>query len=100
MSYSYRIHELAHDEYMDAYEWYEFRKKGLGDRFMLEVEKVIKQITNHPMHFPQQRGNYRSVKVKGFPYAVLYEFFEHKNSIDIVAIYHSKRNPAKKFRKI
>ncbi len=39
MAYLMRLHELAHQEYIEAYEWYDTKQKGLGDSFMNSVEK-------------------------------------------------------------
>ncbi len=34
MAFAYTLHEEAHKEYIEAYEWYESRQEGLGDRFI------------------------------------------------------------------
>lgn len=100
MAYPYRLHQKAHEEYLDAYEWYELRQAGLGTRFMQSVETTLAQISNHPEYFSKRKGNYRAVKVKRFPYSIVYEFFPRKQFIHIASIYHGKRNPAKKYRRI
>jgi len=41
MAYPFRLHEQAHEEYIEAYVWYEQRQKGLGDGFMNSVEKRL-----------------------------------------------------------
>lgn len=100
MAYRYRIHELAHEEYISAYEWYEIKQNGLGDRFMNSVEKRLKQVSKHPEYFSKKHGNYRIAKVENFPYYIVYEFFSRKRLIHIAAIYHGKRNPRRRFRKM
>ena len=100
MAYGYRIHEQAHEEYINAYEWYEIQQKSLGDRFMKSVEIRLIQIIEHPEYFSKKHSNYRIAKVENFPYYIVYEFFKRKQLIDIVAIYHGKRNPQQRFRKI
>lgn len=30
MAYPYKLHEKAHEEYIDTYEWYELKQKGLA----------------------------------------------------------------------
>ncbi len=66
-------------------------KKGLGDRFMVCVERRLKQISEHPEYFWKRQGNYRAVKVQHFPYLIVYEFFKRKELIHIAAIYHGKK---------
>lgn len=99
MAYPLELHEEAHEEYIEAYAWYEKKQKGLGDRFMNSVEKRLRQISEHPEYYSRkQNSNYREVKVESFPYMTVYEFFLRKKLIHIAAIYHSKRNPKRKYR--
>jgi plasmid stabilization system protein ParE len=100
MGYTYRLNQQAHDEYIAAFEWYELKQDGLGERFMDCVEKRLKQIVAHPEYYSKRQGNYREAKVENFPYMIVYEFFKTKQLLHIAAIYHSKRNPKKKYRKL
>ena len=68
---------------------------------MKSVEKRLQQIGEHPEYYSKkQNTNFREVKVESFPYMIVYEFFKRKQLIHIAAIYHSKRNPKKKYRKL
>ena len=100
MAYRYRIHELAHEEYINAYEWYEIKQMGLGDRFMKSVELRLVQISEHPEYFSKTHSNYRIAKVENFPYYIVYEFFKRMRLIHVAAIYHGRRDPKRRFRKI
>jgi plasmid stabilization system protein ParE len=96
----YKLHEKAYREYIEAYEWYEERQERLGDRFMNNVEKRLHQISEHPYHYPNKHGNYREAKVEDFPFMIVYEVFKQKQLIHIAAIYHGKRSPKSKYRKL
>ena len=100
MAYQYRIHELAHIEYIGAHKWYELKQAGLGTRFMSCVERRLQQISEHPEYFSKKQDNYRIAKVENFPYYIVYEFFKRKQFIHIAAIYHGRRHPKRKFRKL
>jgi len=101
MAYPYRLHEQAYKEYIEAFGWYEQRKEGLGDKFMDSVEKRLQQISKHPEYYgKKQNSNFREVKVENFPYMIVYEFLKQKGLIHIAAIYHSKRNPGRKYRRL
>lgn len=101
MSYPYRLHEQAHEEYIAAYEWYEIRQKGLGERFANSVEKRLNQISEHPEYYSRKEHlRFREVKVENFPYMIVYEFFPRKQLIHIAAIYHSKRDSRRKYRSL
>jgi plasmid stabilization system protein ParE len=98
--YTYLLNEMAHDEFIAAGEWYESKQTGLGVRFMECVERRLLQISEHPEFYGKKKGNYREAKVENFPYNIVYEFFKRKQLIHIAAIYHSKRNPIRKYRKM
>lgn len=48
MSYIIRLHPAIQIEYNEAYEWYEDRSKGLGERFINAVRLKIGEITLNP----------------------------------------------------
>lgn len=100
ISYSYTLNELAYKEYIAAYEWYELKQDGLGDKFMTCVEKKLTQIIQHPEHYGKRDADFREAKVEHFPYMIVYEIFKRKKIIHIAAIYHGKRNTRKKYRKL
>jgi plasmid stabilization system protein ParE len=101
MAYPYRLNEQAHEEYIEAYGWYEQKQKGLGSTFMNNVEKRLQQISEHPEYYSKKHSsNFREAKVESFPYMIVYEFFKRKQLIHIAAIYHSKRNPRTKYRRL
>ena len=99
MAHPYKIHQKAHEEYLDAYEWYEMKQDGLGDKFMAAVEKRLVHISNNPEYYSIFVGRYRQVKVDGFPFVVVYEYFPRLKRIHIAAISHYKRNPKFRIRK-
>lgn len=99
MAIPYKVHALAYDEYIEAYVWYETQKEGLGDKFMQAVEQRLFAISKNPDYYTKLRGNFRQVKVAGFPFIIVYEFFPRRKYIHIAAICHSRRNPVKKYRK-
>jgi hypothetical protein len=44
MNYTCRFHPLTKQDYDEAYEWYEDRQKGLGERFLEAVRNKIEEI--------------------------------------------------------
>lgn len=54
MSYPYLFNKDAHEEYISAYEQYEIKQKGLGDKFMNCVEKRLLQISEHPEYYSKR----------------------------------------------
>jgi len=75
----------------DGYIWYEDAKEGLGDEFLLEVNKGLKKAEQNPILFSAISEHFRKLKVSRFPYLVLYEIEE--NFIFITSIWHTSRKP-------
>lgn len=73
---------------------------GLGNRFETEVESFLIKIAEHPgIYGYSYKQPYREVKLKTFPFSIVYKVNEHKKQVYISAIYHIRRSPQKKYRK-
>lgn len=96
---SYRVEFLARGrkELLDAWEWYDDRLPGLGDRFMREVNKRLQQIEKTPERYVERRKGFRETKVKVFPYLIIYRIQKRKKIIAISSIFHIRRNPKVKY---
>ncbi len=99
MSYRAVFHPAAEEEYDEAYQWYEEQLRGLGDRFEETLEIRLNQICSKPLLYPKKRGVFREAKIDTFPYQIIYKIYEKENMVFISAIYHTSRNPKKKYRK-
>ncbi len=99
MSYAIELHELANEEYISAYEWYEAREEGIGERFMAAVEQRLLQIVEHPLRYSVHHAKYRQVKVNRFPYSITYQVFPRKGIVHISSIRHASRSNHGKYRR-
>ncbi len=99
MDFPSKIHKEAHEEYITAYEWYEDQQEGLGGKFMNVVEKSLLQIRENPEHCSYINGTYRQLKIEGFPFTIVYQFFPRRKLVHIASIHHTSRSPKTKFRK-
>jgi plasmid stabilization system protein ParE len=59
MSFSVILLSRAKHELTDAWEWYEDKQPGLGDRFIKEVYKTINKIRRNPEHYQLRNSYYR-----------------------------------------
>jgi hypothetical protein len=100
MKYKIFIHPLASEEFLSGIAWYEEQVPGLGNRFLEKTKQKISQVENHPEYFGKIHGRFRQAKVDTFPYCIVFEFFPLKKIIHVVSIFHTKRNPRKKFRRL
>lgn len=98
MSYSLVLSERALDDLLDGWDWYEDKQEGLGDKFKDTIYKCLNVIKSNPDIGTKRRRTYREVVVKNFPYIVIYKTDKRSKNIFISTIFHTGRNPAKKYK--
>ena len=75
----------------DAYVWYERRRQGLGDEFLLAVQSAQLVLSERPEAFPALHRQTRRALLKRFPYSLYYRIYAER--IVIVACMHARRDP-------
>ena len=83
----------VYDDIKTAYDWYESQRVGLGEDFLLTLEESYVKITRTPKLY---QGIYKLVRrklVRRFPYGIF--FVIRENTIIVLAILHTKREPQK-----
>ncbi|TKK65690.1 type II toxin-antitoxin system RelE/ParE family toxin [Ilyomonas limi] len=98
MSYTIVFLSRAQYELLEAWEWYEDKQTGLGDRFKDKVMKCIHNIAQHPERYPIRKRAFRDVRIEVFPYLIIYRIDANRNIIVISSIFHTSRNPKKKYK--
>lgn len=97
MSVSVEFHPLAADEIVDAEDWYESQRSGLGARFLEVVEATVNRASRSPRtgtpDVIDQQGSVRVRKLSlgGFPWVLAYEITEVP--IVVLAAFHQRRRP-------
>lgn len=97
--YTLKILEEADEEIKESALWYEQEKTGLGIRFIEIIQKKLQTINEHPERYPVRKGNFREAIVLIFPFIIIYTFYKRKKLIVINSIFHTSRNPGKKYKK-
>ncbi len=100
MKYQVVFHPMAETEYREAYQWYEEQLRGLGERFEEAIEIKLNQLNSKPLLHPRKRGSFREANVDTFPYQIVYKIYEKEKIIFVSSVYHSSRDPKKKYRKL
>jgi plasmid stabilization system protein ParE len=85
----------AQNEIIEAWEWYEEKQPGLGDRFKDEVAKKIRAVVTNPLYYPL-KGRYREAQTDVFPFLIVFKFDAKASLVFIVSVFHMKRHPRKK----
>jgi plasmid stabilization system protein ParE len=66
MSYSAVFLPKAQQELLEAWEWYEDRQTGLGDRFKVQLFAKVNTILNNPEYYECKQKLYREAKLDVF----------------------------------
>ena len=98
MAFILEIKAEAHQDTINAYSYYEEKEAGLGERFLNALNETYQFIAKHPSHYGYIAEDpskiFRDVRVKNFPYLVVYEIINDK--VIVYAVFHARRDPDKK----
>jgi len=89
MAYKLIILNGAYNDLDDAIAWYCQFSKTLCVDLLLKFENALQQVVESPLQHQLQKGNYRKINLKRFPYKVVYKVSDKE--ILIVAFAHQKR---------
>jgi toxin ParE1/3/4 len=88
----YSFHDDAAEELQAGATYYESRVRGLGRDFLIEVEKAIRLIRQHPeIGAPHKETGFRGYVLPRFPYVLF--FADLDEAICILAVAHASRRP-------
>jgi toxin ParE1/3/4 len=96
MSQRVIVLEQAEEELIEAQEWYETQRSGLGEEFRSAIDEAMERLLVAPLaaspmlNLPQSVGA-RHVFVKRFPYSIV--FIDYAEELWIVAFAHHHRRP-------
>jgi toxin ParE1/3/4 len=85
------VRKEAAADLVEAVEWYDGRRGGLGSEFLAAVRAALADIEESPERFPIVRGDVRRVRLQRFPYAVFYIVEEDQTVV--TACMHFRRDP-------
>jgi plasmid stabilization system protein ParE len=71
MAFKVEIRPLATAEIIDAFDWYEFQKEGLGVEFLNELEKFYNKLSENPNIYSYYDEPVREGKIDRFPYIII-----------------------------
>jgi len=97
MAYVYILLPEAENDYQDSILWYLERSVSAADNFINQIENTLDILSENPFLGKCTFRNIYELKVKRFPFNVVYLIEEANNKIVIVSIFHDKRNPERKF---
>lgn len=95
MAFKIVITNLASLEIEDAFEYYETKSKGLGNKFIVYLKGYINVLKVTPELFAIKRSPFfRELPLKKFPFVIIYEI--DQNQVIVYSVFHTSRNPSNK----
>ena len=73
--------DRAIHEAQDAFDWYEAKSLGLGERFLEELDAHVDALLQRPKGYSQWRGPYKRINLHRFPYILVFRLA--KNTVVI-----------------
>ena len=86
------FHDLAKVELNEAARYYEAESPGLGMAFLVEAERSVATIIEHPESSPLVGRSVRRRLLRRFPYGLLYRV--RGEQLRILAVMNLRRRPA------
>jgi toxin ParE1/3/4 len=80
----------ARADALDAFQFYEAARPGLGVRFRDHLDVAFSRILDNPERYPLIYRDLRRRLVERFPYAVLYRVYP--DAVVVVAVMHGKQD--------
>jgi len=87
------IHPEVADEIAEAARWYKAIDPELAGRMTDTVYECIERARESPWRHPKIYLEYRRVLCEPFPYKVIFEVLEARQTVHIVAVFHQSRHP-------
>ena len=94
MDYKLEIRPLATIEIIEAHDWYELQREGLGLEFLDELEQFFKSLLRNPHSYTYYDEPVREGKISRFPYTVVYEVITA--SIVVYSVFMTSKDPSSK----
>jgi len=85
--YKLIIKEEADFEIISTYKWYENKSDGLGEKFLLQLEKSFNAIDINPNSFQVVYKEQRQAILNKFPFVIIYQ--QINLEIIVFAVFHT-----------
>ncbi len=97
--YTITLRKRAAKEYLEAIAWYKERSLLAAENFVKEVNEAFIKIELEPAYYKNIYKIFYEIKLRRYPYSIVYFIDEGDSRVVISTIFHYKRNPKKKFDK-
>lgn len=95
MSHRLHVRVVAVREYTAAAIWYDKQSKGLGHRFLDDLQRCFTFMRDNPRGFQVRKDEFRHAMLDHFPYRVVFKV--KGEDVFVYQIRHAKRRPSARF---
>ena len=81
----------AEAELIEARDWYESQRAGLGQAFTDTVDQAVASIIASPLAHPRVHGETRRLVVRRFPFAIYFRVLT--DELVVLAVMHGRQQP-------
>jgi plasmid stabilization system protein ParE len=97
MTYALAFTERAAIDIINAFEWYDAQRSGLGDEFRNALSRTFDLIQQMPQAGPEVHLGLRRLLLKRFPFAIYYRL--DADLAEIRGCLHQRRDPGSWLRR-
>lgn len=91
--YKIKIEPEALADIQEITDWYNEQQSGLGARFQKTAIQQINSLSNDPQIYAIRYKQIRCVAIKKFPYMAHFYINTENNTIEVLAVISTDRNP-------
>ncbi len=92
--YKVIITHLAKQDIKGAANWYNSKQQGLGNRFTTVIREKVDFLKREPLAVATRYDEIKTAVIDTFPFMIHYAIHKAENSIVILAVLHTSRNPS------
>jgi toxin ParE1/3/4 len=91
MSHEIVIRPEAEADLAEAKQWYNERRAGLGEDFLLCVDEALVKIARSPELYPVVHKDIRRGVIHRFPFGIFYRI--NSEQVVVIGVFHVRRAP-------
>ncbi|MBS1936969.1 MAG: type II toxin-antitoxin system RelE/ParE family toxin [Bacteroidetes bacterium] len=92
------IREEAEQDIRSALAWYQLQKPGLELEFLEALDETLSFLLEKPRRVHRIKGTIMSFPMGRFPFSIIHASTDEE--LLIIRVYHQKRNPRTRFRRL
>jgi plasmid stabilization system protein ParE len=92
MSFVVKKFPLAEEDALEAAIWYEQRQARLGEDFLAEVDRAIRELSRDALQYRIRFADVRRKPIHRFKFYGVY-YLVRGNEVWVLAIFHGRRHP-------